>query len=326
MYLLTGFPHLLTRHLAEAILARTPDIPVALLVQERYAEQARQLYGEHARVFVGDNAAMHLGLSTPEYKELTQTCTDVVHAAGIDDSRDAHGTRAVLDLALDCRHLRRLTHFSTVFVSGDRKGIVAEDELSSGQAFRTPWEHACFEGEILVRRAMGQLPCSVLRPSLLLEEAFEGPFAPAMRVVVSPLEDPLPLPGDGAAPLHVVPVEFVVASAMAIHHDARAVGRTFHLVDPNPPSVRRVYELVAQRAGKALPKAPLAARLGDALRNLPVVDRLAREQRPAAAWLEQLAFYTSRNTQELVPGLHCPPMEHWIDKLIDLARAKVRAS
>ena len=322
MYLLTGFPLLLTRHLVEAILAKGSDITV--LVQERHAEQARELYGEHVRTVVGDDAAMHLGLSMPEYKELTASCTDVLHVAGANDTREAAGTRAVLDLALDCKHLRRLSHFSSAFVSGDRRGVVAEDELSAGQTFRNPWEHACFEAELAVRRAMGQLPCSVLRPSLLLEEAFDSPFAPALRVVVSPLEEPLPLPGDGVAPLHIVPVEFVVAASMAIHHDARAVGRTFHLVDPNPCSVRRVYELVAQRAGKRLPKHPFSARLGDALRALPVVDRLAREQRPAAAWLDHLVFYTSRNTQEIAPELHCAPVDHTIDKLIDLARAKVR--
>jgi hypothetical protein len=118
-------------------------------------------------------------------------------------------------------------------------------------------------------------------------------------------------------------VEFVIAAAMAIHHDARAVGRTFHLVDPSPLSARRVYEMVAQRAGKGLPRSSLGSRLTGALLHLPGLERFTREQRPALAWLDHLAFYTSRNTQELVE-VRCPPVESYIDKLIDLARARMR--
>ncbi|HUJ25579.1 MAG TPA: SDR family oxidoreductase [Myxococcales bacterium] len=325
MYLLTGFPHILTRHLVEAILAKGSDTTVALLVQERHAEQAKQLYGEHARVFVGDANAMHLGLSTPEYRELSQGCTDIIHVAGLTESRDLEGTRAVLELSQDCRNLRRLTHFSTVFVSGDRRGVIAEDELSAGQAFRSPWEQACFEAEIVVRRAMGQLPCSVVRVPLLLEDAFNGPFATALLQLMTPLGEPQPLPGEGAAPVHLVPSDFVVAAAMAIHHDPRAVGRTFHLVDPHPLSARRIYELVAQRAGKTLPKSTLGTRLTGALFQLPGVERIARSLPPGVAWLDHLAFYTSRNTQELLDH-RCPAVETYIDKLIELARAKLRTS
>jgi hypothetical protein len=111
---------------------------------------------------------------------------------------------------------------------------------------------------------------------------------------------------------------------MAIHHDARAVGRTFHLVDPNPLSARRVYELIAQRAGKGLPRATFGTRLSGALWHLPGLERLNREQRPAIAWLDHLVFYSSRNTQELVE-VRCPPVESYLDKLIDLAQARLRA-
>src|SRR5205807_591367 len=161
-------------------------------------------------------------------------------------------------------------HFSTVFVSGDRVGVIAEDELAARQSFRNAYEESKFEAEILVRRAMGQLPCTVLRPSIVVGDSktgeidrFEGPYAIAILLVTSPLAVPLPLPGDGVAPLNVVPIDFVVEAAAAIHHDPRAVGRTFQVVDPNPSSSRRVYELVAGRAGKKLPRLSLSSKLTD---------------------------------------------------------------
>jgi thioester reductase-like protein len=338
MYLVTGFPKLLARRMAESLLARAPDAQVALLVQEHHADEARPLLSDRLRVLVGDVAGMHLGLSTPEYRELCQSCTDIVHAAewshlgaerSVMERVNVEGTRAVLELAADCRKLRRLTHFSTVFVSGDRVGVIAEDELSAGQAFRNAYEQTRFEAEILVRRAMGQLPCTVLRPSIVVGDSktgeidrFEGPYSIAILLVTSPLQVPLPLPGDGVAPLNVVPIDYVVTAATRIHHDPRAVGRTFHIVDSNPSSSRRVYELVANRAGKKLPRLSLGYKLTDALLKLPGLERLTREQRMAIAYVNHLSFFSSRNTLEILDGegVRCPPIESYLDNLIQYVR------
>jgi thioester reductase-like protein len=361
LYLVTGFPKLLARRLAQTILAHTPDSQVALLVQEKHAPEAQAfadaLAAGRARVLVGDVSSMHLGLSTSEYKELAQGCTDIVHAAewghlGADrlllERVNIEGTRAALELAQDCRKLRRLTHVSTVFVSGDRVGVVAEDELSAGQSFRNPYEETKFEAELLVRRAMGQLPCTVLRPSIVVGDSktgeidpcsaaprlrpsagvadllrrFEGPYAIAILLVTSPVSVPLPLPGDGVAPLNVVPIDFVASAAAAIHHHPRAVGRTFHIVDPNPSSSRRVYELVAQREGKRLPRLSLGYKLTDALLKLPGLERLTREQRMAIAYVNHLSFFSSRNTLEILDGtgVRCPPIESYLDSLIQYVR------
>ena len=342
MYLITGFPKLLSKRMAQSILAEAPDTQVALLAQEKHADEARafvdRLPKGRARTLTGDVASMHLGLSTGEYRDLTQGCTDIVHAAewshlgaerSLMERVNVEGTRAVVELAQDCRKLRRLTHFSTVFVSGDRVGVVAEDELSAGQSFRNLYEETKFEAEIVVRRAMGQLPCTVLRPSIVVGDSktgeidrFEGPYTIAILLVTSPLAVPLPLPGDGVAPLNVVPIDFVASAATAIHHDPRAVGRTFHVVDPSPSSSRRVYELVAQREGKKLPRLSLGYKLTDALLKLPGLERLTREQRMAIAYVNHLSFYGTRNTLEILDGkgIRCPPIESYLDKLIDYVR------
>jgi thioester reductase-like protein len=339
--LITGFPNLVARRMAQTLLSGSPDSQVALLVQEEQAEEAQAfvatLAAGRARTLVGEVSSMHLGLSTPEYKELLQGCTGIVHAAesshlGAErrllERANVEGTRAVIELAQDCRKLRRLTHFSTAFVSGDRTGVVAEDELDQGQSFRNAYEETKFEAELLVRRAMGQLPCTVLRPSIVIGDAkdgehrLEGPYTIAILLVTSPLAVPLPLPGDGVAPLNVVPIDFVAAAAAAIHSDARAVGRTFHLVDPNPSSSRRIYQLVAQREGKKLPRLSLGDKLADALLKLPGLERLTREQRMAVSYVNQLSFFSSRNTLEILEAssLRCPPIESYLGDLIQYGR------
>lgn len=348
VYLVTGFPLFVARRVAESILSREGEANLVLLVQERHADEASGFLAqlapatrERVRVLIGDVSDMHLGLSTGEYRELAQGCTDVLHAAEWSrlseraqlERVNVEGTRAVLDLAADCRKLRRFTHFSTVFVAGDRVGVVAEDELSAGQAFRNAYEETKFEAELLVRRAMGQLPSTVLRPSIVIGDSrtgeidrFDGPYAIAILLVTSPLAVPLPLPGDGVAPLNVVPVDFVAAASLAIHHDPRAVGRTFHIVDPNPSSSRRLYELVAQRSGKKLPRMSLGYKLTDALLKLPGLERLTREQRMAIAYVNHLSFFGSRNTLELLDGtgIRCPPIEGYLDQLIEYVRGVYR--
>src|SRR5438105_11743546 len=315
---------------------------VSLLTRDKHAEGAQSFAQGAMDVLVGDAGAMHLGLSTAEYRDLCETVTDVLHAAEwsyLAAPREemvrvnVEGTRAALELAGDCRRLRRFTHFSTVFVSGDRVGVVAEDELAQGQAFRNAYEETKFEAELLVRRAMGQLRATVLRPSIAVGDSktgeidrFEGPYALAILLVTSPVQVPVPLPGDGVAPLNAVPIDYVVDAAAAIHQDSRAVGRTFHLVDPNPSSSRRVYEQIAQRAGKKLPRRSLSYMITEPLLKLTRLERLTREQRAAIAYVNHLAFYSSRHTLEVLDGagIHCPPIESYLDNLIEFVRAECR--
>jgi nucleoside-diphosphate-sugar epimerase len=341
--LITGFPRLLSRRMAEALRARKPQARLSVLADEKHAEAVRETAERlSAQLLVGDVSAMHLGLSTSEYRDLVGTLTDVVHAAEwsylgapADDLRrvNVDGTRAALELAADCRRLVRFSHFSTVYVSGDRVGVIAEDELAAGQAFRNAYEETKFEAELLVRRAMGSLPCTVLRPSILVGEPrsgesdrFEGPYVIAILLVTSPLQVPVPLPGGGVAPLNVVPMEYVVAAATHIHHDPRGVGRTFHLADPSPSSSRRIYELIARREGKSLPRLSLGYRLTDAILRLPGLEKLTREQRAAIAYVNHLSFFGTRQTLEILDdtGIRCAPIDSYLESLVEYVRAEYR--
>ncbi len=96
--------------------------------------------------------------------------------------------------------------------------MIAEDELDVGQSFRNAYEETKFEAEKLVQKAMAPRCRSpscgrstVVGDSKTGEiDRFEGPYYLGMLLVLSPLVVPLPLPGNGVAPLNVVPVDFVV--------------------------------------------------------------------------------------------------------------------
>jgi thioester reductase-like protein len=341
-YFVTGYPGFIGKRLVEHIARQDPVGRIYLLVQPKFLKDAKKyadrLTGAKVELLSGDIVDMHLGLSGDEYVRLCEEVTDIFHLAAIfylGISRDTawkvnvDGTRNVLELARDCAHLRRFNHFSTCYVSGDRVGVIAEDELDVGQQFRNAYEETKFQAEKLVRKAGQSLPVTIYRPSSVVGDSrtgeidrFEGPYYLGILLVTSPLAVPLPLPGNGVAPLNVVPADFVVEATWALSRDPRAVGKTLHLVDPNPMSARRVYELIAERVNKRLPRFNISARAADVMLRLPFLEKMARPQRAAISYVNHLAIYNSHNTLSLLDGtgIGCPPLSSYLDKLVAYVR------
>lgn len=341
-YFFTGFPGFIGKRLVEHVAQEDPNGRIYLLVQPKFFKDAQRyaakLTGASIEILTGDIVDMHLGLSGDEYQKLCDEVTDVFHLAAISYLGvpketawrvNVDGTRNVLELAADCGKLRRFNHFSTCYVSGDRVGVIAEDELERGQSFRNIYEETKYHAERLVRRAGNSLPVTIYRPSSVVGDSqtgeidrFEGPYYLGILLVMSPLVMPLPLPGNGVAPLNVVPVDFLVKAVWSISRDPRAVGRTVHLVDPNPMSAKRVYELIAEKANKKLPKFTLSAKAADVMLRLPWLEKLARPHRAAINYVNHLAIYNCYNTLELLDGtgIRCPPLATYLDKLVAFVR------
>jgi thioester reductase-like protein len=325
----------------EASSARRRPTRLLLLVQPKHARAAAELAGEDHEVVEGDVAQMHLGLSGPEWKRIAAEVTEIWHLAavsylGVERSLfrqvNVEGTRNVLELARAAPRLERLNHFSTAWVSGDRVGVILEDELDMGQGFHNAYEQSKFRAEMLVRSAQAELPITVFRPGIVVGDSrtgeidrFEGPYYLAILLVTSPLSVPLPLPGDGAAPLNVVPVDFVIDAALSIARNPTAIGKTVHVVDPSPLSARRVYEIIAARAHKKLPPVTIPHRAVEALLSLPILEKLSRPQRAAIQSVNHLAMYNCRNLLTLLEGtgIQCPPLTSYLDRLIEFARTEL---
>jgi thioester reductase-like protein len=341
VHFVTGYPGFIGKRLVRRLVeeALRDASRLVLLVQPKNAKAARDDLGalgaERAEVVEGDVEQMHLGLSGAEWKALARDVTDVWHlaartrlSAGTSGELrrvNVEGTRNVLELARGARRLWRFNHFSTAYVSGERVGVILEDELAMGQRFHNPYEETKYQAELLVRRAQSELPATIYRPSIVVGDSrtgeidrFEGPYALAILLVASPLAVPLPLPGDAVAPLNVVPVDFVVDAAISIGRNPAGAGKTVHLVDPAPLSARRVYEMIAAHAGKKLPPVSVPTRVFQALLQLPLLERLSRVHRPAIEYVNHLAIYNCRNLLDLLDGtgIRCPPITSYLDRLI----------
>ncbi len=346
LVLVTGYPGFIGRQLVRRLASdlRQREARLLLLVQSKHAARARaeleNLAPGAAEVLEGDVAQIHLGVSGAEYKRLVAEVNVVWHLAAVsylgaeaDLVRrvNVEGTRHVIELCRTAANLGRLNHFSTAYVSGDRVGVILEEELEMGQRFRNEYEESKYRAEVLVRNAMRELPVTVYRPSIVVGDSrtgeidrFEGPYYLAILLVASPLRVPLPLPGDGVAPLNVVPVDFVVEAALSISRNSAAVGKTVHVVDPSPLSARTVYQLIAERVHRRLPPVTLPHRAVEALLSLPVLERIYRPQRAAIASVNHLALYNCRNMLSLLDGtgIQCPPITAYLDRLIEFVRAE----
>jgi thioester reductase-like protein len=342
--LVTGFPYFTARRMIAKLLAADARGRVMLLVREKFREDAEAFAAALAakerrrlRVLVGDVCDIDLGLSGEEYRELAAEVTVIYHIASAYYLRiprdtalrvNVGGTRHVIELAGACRRLERLCHFSAVSVSGTRRGVIMEDELEARQRFHNVYEETKYRAEVLAREAARRLPVTILRPGIIVGdsrtgeiEKLDGPYYLIKLIVGSQLDVALPLPGQGSAPLYLVPIDYVVDAALALARDPRAVGRTFHLVDPCPLAARRVYELVAERASRKPPKGSIPEGLARAALSLPGVSSLMRVPLDFLESFNHLAFYNCQNTMELLGAdLTCPPFERYVDNLVRYVR------
>jgi nucleoside-diphosphate-sugar epimerase len=361
--LLTGYPGFIAKRMLRRLLDEDVDAEVVCLVEDRRRADAEADVGAlpHAqrsrvKLLTGDVSKMDLGLAGLEIAALADI-THIFHLAALQSTSaspamleavNVVGVRNMLALAKELPGLRRFVHFSSCYVCGDRVGVVLEDDLLEEPLVRrSTYEDSKFRGERLARAAMADLPISIVRPSVVVGDSvtgevdrFDGVYAMGILIVTSPIGVPIPLPGPGLAPLHLVPVDYLTRVVAEIARNESAVGKTFHVVDPNPLSARMIYDLVAQRAGKRT--APTVASAGMALLArraaqvakqvsgtvFDAVPGLERIRRGAAAadLFDRFVVFNASNTASLLAAsdVVCPRFDSYVDTLVKFVKESLR--
>ncbi len=343
--LVTGYPAFTARRMIARILGGDPAARVFVLARDKFADAAAEFLrglpddqGARGQVIVGDVCAMDLGLAGSEYRTLADEVTTIHHMAGIyymgvdratAQRVNVEGTRGVVELAGDARRLRRFCHWSTAAVSGKRRGVILENELDEGQTFHNFYEETKFQAELLARAAQRRLSTTIFRPGVIVGDSrtgeidkFDGPYYLLVLIVTNALQVHLPLPGRGTAPLHLVPIDYVMEAGYRLSLDARAAGRTFHITDPNPLPARRVYELVAEHAQQKPPRGFIPRGIARTLLKAPGVERLARGPVAFLESFDQQVFYNCAGSMALLAadGVFCPPFESYVEHLVRYVR------
>lgn len=348
--LMTGFPGFLGSALLPLLLARRGDHDAVCLVQQQHLLLARsrvkELEVEHphltdrVRLVVGDITAPRLGLSPDDDLDVVDelwhlaAVYDLAVAPEIARRVNVEGTRRVLEVAAELPALRRLQYVSTCYVSGRYDGEFAEDSLEEGQAFRNHYEETKHEAEVLVRKAMADgLPVTVYRPGIVVGDSetgatqkYDGPYFLASFVKRQP--GPIavvPAVGDAdTVRVCLVPRDFVVSAMDELSVLDESEGRTYALVDPDPPTARELVETFARRLGKRVVWVPLPLRpVHRLVESIPGMEDLLGLPAEALDYFASPTTYaTTATTRDLATsGLTCPAFSSYADRLVDFMEA-----
>lgn len=346
--LLTGYPGFLGRWQVRSILAEDPSAAFTFLVQEKFLQRAREdvsaLEGEgKARpgsltVVAGDVTDPRLGLTEEQYRSLAARTTEVWHLAGAFDlfvpeglARKVNywGVRHVVAFCRACSDLSRLVHFSSVVVHAEREGTIYEDELDAGQDLVNNYFMTKFWGEVEVRRAMEEgLPAVIIRPAGVMGDSRTGETDKFDNIyltfgtlrLLGKLKAPPIYLGEGKARPNFVPVDYIADSVTAITRNPASLGRCFHVVDPDPPTVREmldtIYMLTAGRKPSLTVPTPMvdlmATRLGWAFRLLKIPP-------DSLTYLNHVGLFDASNTLEMLAGtgISCPRIQDYYPRLYE---------
>ena len=269
--LMTGFPGFLGSALLPRLLARRPGTDAVCLVQPQHAVLARSRVKEleitdphttgRITLVEGDITVAGLGPRRRPSATASTTCSEVWHLAAVYDLAVApqiarrvnvDGTTNVLALLpRAARTCARLQYVSTCYVSGRYEGEFTEDALEVGQEFRNHYEETKYEAELLVRKAMADgIPATIYRPGIVVGDSqtgatqkYDGPYFLATFLARQPSVAVVPAVGDAdSVRVCLVPRDFVVGAMDELSVLDESAGRTYALVDPDPPTVREVVD------------------------------------------------------------------------------------
>jgi len=341
----TGFPGFIGKRLVKELLADDRKAKVACLVEPRMEEAARSAAaeldgGDRVEILAGNITDRRLGLSADDYERLTAKTTAVFHLAAIYNLAvplelaqqvNVDGTGNIIDFCARCEKLERHNYVSTAYVAGTRKGVVYEHELIMGQWFKNHYESTKFQAEVWVRESMDKVPTAIYRPAIVvgdsqsgLTQKFDGPYFMLRAIGVSTRRGwPIAKYGRSEAPFNVVPVDFVVSGLMAGSKDDKAIGETFHLVDPEPISAGEVFTLLSELYANKKPSYTVPARpVALALKSKRVQQLFEGIPAESIQYLNHPVRYDARRASDLLErnGLRLPRFPEYAETMVKFFR------
>ena len=325
-------------------LVRAPDGAAA---SERLDGILRSLLGSaqpwRGRVVAvpGDITEPGLGLGFATRERLAERVGRIIHCAAsvsftLPDAEaraiNVDGTRRVLELGRLCSRrggLEYLVHVSTAYVAGTHRGMFGPGDLDLGQSFRNSYERSKFEAELLLRERGGDLPVQVVRPSIVVGDSRSG-WTNAFNVVYGPLRAfsagvLAAIPARRAAPVDVVPVDYVADGILAL---AGRAGTTHHLTaGERASSIAELIELASEYTGRRAPLVVPPAIYGNTIHQA-LIRRGSEKRRKVLRASEALfpyfamrvRFDDARTRAALAPhGIEPPPLREYFTRLMDFA-------
>lgn len=218
-------------------------------------------FTQRITVLEGDVSLPHFGLSEADLLLIRGKVDLFFHIAALTALNGSEeecelinvgGTAHALEIAWDLyRHgrLKRFFYFSTAYIAGSRQTYLSmEDEMPEHPAFANYYESSKYKSEKNVRQAMRRgLPVTIFRPSIVVGHSKTGEVAefnviyPFMKLFAHGILKVLPTRLENS--FNIVPCDFVLEASMAISEQEDSVGRTYHLVTLEPPTIGMLLDM-----------------------------------------------------------------------------------
>jgi len=341
---ITGLPHFFAYKLFKKLIEDDFFIKIYVLVKK---DESKKIYkfinknltaaqGARINVLEGHVASLDLGLSGKEYIKVTKEVSHIYHMAsryfyGMDETIaykvNVIGTKNTIELGMHSKNLKRFNFYSTAFVSGNKEGMIMEDYLEKPKKFNNHYEKTKYEAEKLVRSFMDKMPVTIYRPSIIVGDSvsgkihrFKGPYYLIKLFMFSNVF--LPMPKKGETPINIVPIDFVVNSLYYISLNDKGINKTFHLVDPNPITVKEIADILYEKTNKSKKYHSIglaSSLILNTVFKVPILNKLLINQKTAFEFLYQNKTYSSSNTLELLSGtdISCPAFDSYVGNLIN---------
>lgn len=345
VYFFTGYPGFIANQLITGLIAKRQDIEMIYVLslptmKQKGEEWKRNLVQkfsfpeERFQIIEGDITQEDLGIDTVNQKRLQKSITHLFHLAAIYDlavKRDiaykvnVQGTDHVNLWARKLAKLKHYIYFSTAYVAGRRKGKLLETELIQPESFKNFYEETKFAAEVLVERMKPLLPVTIIRPGIVKGHSksgetikFDGPYM-ILNILDQLRKMPFfPLIGSGETVVNLVPIDFIVNSVLYLSHADKAVGKTYHLTDPNPYKVKELYQMFLKEMLNKQPKGMIPLGTARALLSLSSIRKKLRAEKEVLEYFAWQAQFDSSQAQEDLKeaGIHCPDFKLQVPSMV----------
>lgn len=343
VYFFTGFPGFIASEVIKQIIKdNKPYDAIYVLVLPSMVEKAKreiERIAVHSKekffIIPGDITKENLSIESQFQSIIKERVTHVFHLAAIYDLAvpkklaydvNVNGTKCVNDWVQTLRNLKRYIYFSTAYVSGSRVGRILENELDMGQEFKNHYEHTKFQAEVLVKKLKGVVPTTVIRPGIVKGHSktgetskFDGPYFALNfldRIKYLPI---IPYVGDGEAKVNFVPVDYIIRATMYLSHADAGINKTYHLTDPNPYSVKELYDMFCQELINRKPKGRIPVNLTKGCLTVPTIRKWLRIEKEAMDYFTCKSSYDCSQAQKdlVAAGIYCPDFKESLPAMID---------
>ena len=359
-YFVTGGTGFIGRFLVERLLERGGT--VHLLVRPGSVHKVESLRAElgvgkkRLAEVVGDISEERLGLNDATINSLRGKIDHVFHlAASYDLEADpatqrrtnVGGTRHVTQFA-EAVEAGTFHHVSSIAAAGRYPGTFTEDMFREARGLDNAYFKTKHDSETVIREEYAR-PWRIYRPGIVVGHSqtgemdkIDGPyhFFPALKQLAR-LPQQLPLLGIEGGRAMLVPVDFVAAALDEIASQPDHDGKTFHLVDPEPPKIGEALNAFARAAGAPTFPVRIDARaatviprpLRTVVNALPPVHRalntllygLGIPRQPLEYMFNPTRFDTTNTDRALVgTGIAVPALESYAQKLWDYWEANLQ--